>query len=55
MNIEKQLFDIIYKHFSKSNLNFENWQNVLNNTDSNPSVYHLLSKVKYYVSYFSAK
>jgi len=54
MNIEKQLFDIIYKHFSKSNLNFENWQNVLNNTDSNPSVFHLLSKVKYYVSYFSA-
>lgn len=53
MNIEKQLFEIIYEHFSVSNLNLENWQKILDSTNSNPSVFHLLSKVKYYVAYFS--
>ena len=53
MNNEKELLEIISKHFSESNLNLENWQNIPNNTDSNPSVFHLLSKVRYYVAYFS--
>jgi hypothetical protein len=36
MKVEKQLFEIISKHFFETNLNLENWQNILNNTDSNP-------------------
>ena len=52
-NIEKKLFEIINEHFSEANLNLENWGKILDNTDSNPSVYHLLSKVRYYVAFFS--
>ena len=53
MKIEKELLAIASKYFCESNFNLENWQNILKNTDSNPSVFHLLSKIRYYVAYFS--
>ena len=53
MNTEIELLEIVSKYFSEKNLNLEKWQNVLNNTNNNPSNFHLLSKVKYYVSCFS--
>jgi len=53
MNIEKKLSEITHRHFPEINFNFDSWTKIFNQTSSNPSVFHLLSKVRYYVAYFA--
>ena len=50
INLEKELFEIISEYFSENSINLDKWEEILINTDANPSVYHLLSKVRYYVA-----
>lgn len=53
MDFKKKVQETIYKNFSEENLDLSGWYGVLNSTNSIPSIYHLLSKVEYYVAILS--
>ena len=50
INLEKELFEIISQYLPENTVNLDKWEDILTNTEANPSVYHLLSKVRYYVA-----
>ncbi len=51
--MEKELFKIIQKHFPDSNNDLNNWKLVCKNSNTIPSNYHSLNRMRYFVAYFS--
>ena len=53
MRIEKKVHKLVNNYFPDSNIDQNNWKDIIENSNSQPSVFHILNTVKYYVSYFS--
>lgn len=53
MKIEKKVHKLVNNYFPDSNIDQNNWKDVIENSNSQSSVFHILNTVKYYVSYFS--
>ena len=52
MILEKKLFKIIHNHFPEADLDSEKWNEIINTPGHNPSTFHLLNSIKYYVTYY---
>lgn len=50
MQIKKKLFEIINRYLPNHNTNSKDWQKVLDNSNGNPTNFHLLTKVYYYTA-----
>ena len=53
MVIKKKLFKIIYNYFPEADTDANKWHEIIKSSKNNPSTFHLLNTVKYYVTYYS--
>ncbi len=52
MVLKKKLLKIIHNYFPEADMDSKKWNEIIDNAEHNPSTFHLLNSVKYYVTYY---